>query len=59
MDTQGLFDDKNTAKQNRDIFTLSTLISSIQIFNLRSVMQEDILEYFQVLQIIIFTIKFF
>jgi len=41
IDTQGLFDGNNTLKQNGNIFTLSTLISSIQIFNLSQRMQED------------------
>jgi len=48
IDTQGLFDGKSTRKQNGNIFTLSTLISSIQIFNLSQKMQEDNLENLQV-----------
>jgi len=57
LDTQGLFDGNSTTKQNGNIFTLSTLMSSIQIFNLSQKMQEDNLENLQVLQIIYWSVK--
>ncbi|CAG9809102.1 unnamed protein product [Chironomus riparius] len=45
MDTQGLFDTKTSATDNSRIFALGTLISSVQIFNLNDVIQENQLEY--------------
>lgn len=47
MDTQGLFDYESTPLDNSRIFSLSTLISSVQIFNLFNNIQEDHLEYLQ------------
>lgn len=47
MDTQGLFDNKTSPVQNSSIFALGTLISSIQILNLFSIIQEDHLQYLQ------------
>lgn len=48
MDTQGLFDREVTTRENVAIFSLSTLLSSAQIFNLSQNIQEDNLEYLQV-----------
>lgn len=48
MDTQGLFDNETTPMENSRIFALSTLISSIQILNLSNLIQEDQLQYLQV-----------
>ena len=48
MDTQGLFDSKTPPADNTKIFALGTLISSIQIYNLNGVVQEDQLQYLQV-----------
>jgi len=48
MDTQGLFDTKTSPADNSRIFALGTLLSSMQIFNLNDVIQEDQLEYLQV-----------
>ncbi|KAL7018734.1 hypothetical protein ACKWTF_010887 [Chironomus riparius] len=45
MDTQGLFDTKTSPTDNSRIFALGTLASSIQIFNLNDVIQENQLEY--------------
>lgn len=45
MDTQGLFDHDTPPIDNSRIFSLSTLISSIQILNLSMNVQEDELEY--------------
>lgn len=47
MDTQGLFDRHSSATDNSRIFSLSTLISSVQIFNLFNHIQEDHLQYLQ------------
>jgi Guanylate-binding protein, N-terminal domain len=47
MDTQGLFDHKTTSGGNSRIFSLSTLISSMQILNLHNVIQEDQIQYLQ------------
>ncbi|CAO1438859.1 unnamed protein product, partial [Diamesa serratosioi] len=47
MDTQGLFDHESSPTDNARIFSLSTLISSAQILNLFSNIQEDNLEYLQ------------
>lgn len=47
MDTQGLFDKKTTHMDNSRIFALGTLISSIQILNLFGILQEDQLQYSQ------------
>jgi len=48
IDTQGLFDQKTSPSVNSKMFALSTLISSIQIYNLHNVIQEDQLQYLQV-----------
>lgn len=48
MDTQGLFDTKTSPADNSRIFSLGTLLSSKQIFNLNDVIQETQLEYLQV-----------
>ena len=47
MDTQGAFDTKSTVKQNATIFALSTMLSSIQIYNLTSQVQENDLQHLQ------------
>ena len=47
MDTQGLFDTESTPTENSRIFALGTLISSIQVLNLKSRIQEDQLQYLQ------------
>jgi atlastin len=49
IDTQGLFDHDTPPKINAQIFSLTTLISSHQIFNLAYLVQEDHLEYLQVI----------
>lgn len=45
MDTQGLFDKESTPTDNTRIFALGTLISSIQVLNLKTQIQEDQLQY--------------
>jgi atlastin len=45
MDTQGLFDNETTEQDNSKIFSLGTLLSSIQVLNLSRQIQEDQLNY--------------
>lgn len=47
IDTQGLFNSDSSQADNSKIFALGTLISSIQVFNLSGVVQEDQLQYLQ------------
>ncbi|CAO1438850.1 unnamed protein product [Diamesa serratosioi] len=47
MDTQGLFDNETSPADNSRIFALGTLLSSVQILNLFSIIQEDQLQYLQ------------
>uniref|UniRef100_A0A1I7X9R6 GB1/RHD3-type G domain-containing protein n=1 Tax=Heterorhabditis bacteriophora TaxID=37862 RepID=A0A1I7X9R6_HETBA len=47
MDTQGAFDSQSTVKDCATIFALSTMISSIQIYNLSQNIQEDDLQHLQ------------
>lgn len=47
MDTQGLFDHKSSPTDNSRIFSLSTMISSMQILNLLNLIQENQLQYLQ------------
>lgn len=48
MDTQGVFDNKSTVKDNTVIFALSTMVSSVQIYNVQNNIQEDDLQHLQV-----------
>jgi atlastin len=41
MDTQGTFDHSSTVQDCATIFALSTLLSSVQIFNVSAQIQED------------------
>lgn len=47
MDTQGIFDNKSTTKENSTIFALSAMLSSVIIFNIMQNIQEDDLQYLQ------------
>ncbi|CRK86732.1 CLUMA_CG000565, isoform A [Clunio marinus] len=47
MDTQGLFDHSSSPTDNIRIFSLSSLISSVQIINIYSMIEESHLEYLQ------------
>ncbi|KRZ06288.1 Atlastin, partial [Trichinella zimbabwensis] len=45
MDTQGAFDSQSTVKDCATIFALSTMLSSVQIYNLSQNIQEDDLQH--------------
>ncbi|GFN99090.1 Atlastin-3, partial [Plakobranchus ocellatus] len=47
MDTQGAFDSESTVKDCATIFALSTMLSSVQVFNLTQNIQEDDLQHLQ------------
>lgn len=49
LDTQGTFDSESTVKDCATVFALSTLLSSIQIYNLKFNIQEDDLQHLQVI----------
>lgn len=48
MDTQGAFDSMSTVKDCATVFALSTLLSSVQVYNIMSNLQEDDLQHLQV-----------
>lgn len=48
MDTQGAFDTESTVKECATIFALSTMISSVQVYNLHANIQENDLQHLQV-----------
>lgn len=47
MDTQGTFDNQSTVHDNLTVFSLATMISSVQIYNLSGQIQEDNLQSLQ------------
>lgn len=47
MDTQGAFDSESTVRDCATVFALSTMISSVQVFNLSQNIQEDDLQHLQ------------
>ena len=47
LDTQGAFDSQSTVKDSATVFALSTLLTSVQVFNLMSNVQEDDLQHLQ------------
>lgn len=47
MDTQGTFDSEHTVKDSATVFALSTMTSSIQVFNVMRNLQEDNLQVLQ------------
>jgi len=47
MDTQGAFDSSSTVKDCATVFALSTMTSSVQVFNISSNLQEDNLQHLQ------------
>jgi atlastin len=46
-DTQGLFDNETSTEDNSKIFSLTTMLSSIEILNVSGLVQEDHLQYMQ------------
>lgn len=47
MDTQGVFDRNTTLKDSTSIFSLSVLLSSVQIFNVKQNIQADDLRHLE------------
>ncbi|KAK3597413.1 hypothetical protein CHS0354_040147 [Potamilus streckersoni] len=47
MDTQGAFDSESTVRDCATVFALSTMVSSVQVFNLSQNIQEDDLQHLQ------------
>lgn len=47
LDTQGTFDSESTVKDCATVFALSTMVSSVQIYNLSQNIQEDDLQHLQ------------
>lgn len=45
LDTQGAFDNQSTVKDCATIFALSTMVSSVQVFNLSMLIQENDLQH--------------
>jgi len=58
IDTQGTFDNKSTLQDCVTIFALSTMISSVQIYNIFHNIQEDDLQHLQVNYILIIILNF-
>ena len=60
MDTQGAFDSQSTVKDCATVFALSTMLSSVQVYNITSNVQEDDLQHLQVyIMITCFIYKYF
>uniref|UniRef100_A0A3Q2EGF1 Atlastin GTPase 2 n=1 Tax=Cyprinodon variegatus TaxID=28743 RepID=A0A3Q2EGF1_CYPVA len=47
VDTQGAFDSQSTIKDSATVFALSTMTSSVQVYNLSNNIQEDDLQHLQ------------
>eukprot|EP00118_Oscarella_pearsei_P025438 m.308180 g.308180 ORF g.308180 m.308180 type:complete len:523 (+) comp43516_c0_seq1:72-1640(+) len=47
MDTQGAFDNTSTVKDCATVFALSTMVSSVQVYNISSMIREDDLHHLQ------------
>ena len=50
MDTQGAFDNQSTVRDCATIFALSTMITSVQVYNLSQMIQENDLQHLQVIK---------
>ncbi|GCB66098.1 hypothetical protein scyTo_0014954, partial [Scyliorhinus torazame] len=50
MDTQGAFDSQSTIRDCATVFALSTMTSSVQVYNLSQNIQEDDLQHLQIKQ---------
>lgn len=51
MDTQGAFDNQSTVRDCATIFALSTMITSVQVYNLSQMIQENDLQHLQVIDL--------
>ena len=49
MDTQGAFDNQSTVRDCATVFALSTMITSVQVYNLSQMIQENDLQHLQVI----------
>ncbi|XP_077494149.1 atlastin-3-like [Amblyomma americanum] len=47
MDTQGMHDDQSTVKESAAIFALTTMLSSVLVYNVSQNIQEDDLQYLE------------
>jgi atlastin len=47
MDTQGAFDNRSTVKDCATVFALSTMLASVQVYNLSQLIQENDLQHLQ------------
>uniref|UniRef100_A0A674NXF8 Atlastin GTPase 2 n=1 Tax=Takifugu rubripes TaxID=31033 RepID=A0A674NXF8_TAKRU len=56
VDTQGAFDSQSTIKDCATVFALSTMTSSVQVYNLSQNVQEDDLQHLQVI-VLFFRVK--
>lgn len=54
LDTQGAFDSESTVRDCATVFALSTMVSSVQIYNLSQNIQEDDLQHLQVTRLKMF-----
>lgn len=48
LDTQGTFDSESTVRDCATVFALSTMVSSVQVYNISANIQEDDLQHLQV-----------
>ncbi|KAG7249370.1 hypothetical protein CRUP_004785, partial [Coryphaenoides rupestris] len=53
MDTQGTFDSQSTLRDSATVFALSTMISSMQVYNISQNVQEDDLQHLQSLRFLV------
>lgn len=53
LDTQGAFDSESTVRDCATVFALSTMLSSVQLYNLSQNIQEDDLQHLQVCPLVV------